>query len=245
MMLLAVRQAWRTGSPVFLVGEHAPLDQAKAVSIEAVQLGFLEEVPLGIFERPVVICGTKNSSPAAIGQLAEAEAKIACLLSGPNAFGAVLLAREHGSLSLAEAVSAGKVKGVISVEADIPPELLGQVPFVAALDWLPTGMVTRADIFLPTTAWVEMDGTFINNEGRAQRFRKVMAPGLPVSGLDPALHPPRIHGKLAPGGDLRPAWQVIADVIERLGGDRVAEPLTGRWEKLRDLDPEGEGVRVI
>jgi NADH-quinone oxidoreductase subunit G len=90
-----------------------------------------------------------------------------------------------------------------------------------------------------------MDGTFINNEGRAQRFRKVMAPGLPVSGLDPALHPPRIHGKLAPGGDLRPAWQVIADVIERLGGDRVAEPLTGRWEKLRDLDPEGEGVRVI
>ncbi len=245
MMLLAVRQAWRKGAPVFLVGAHSPLDQAKAVSIEAVQLSFLEEVPLGIFERPVVISGTKNNSPAAIGQLAEAGAKIACLLSGPNAFGAALLTHEHESLSLAEAVSAGKVKGVISVEADIPSELLGEVSFVAALDWLPTAAVNRADIVLPTAAWVEMDGTFINNEGRAQRFRKVMAPGLPIKGLAPALHPPRIHGELPPGGDLHPAWQVIADIIERLGGDRVEEPLTGRWEKLRDLDPEGEGVRVI
>jgi NADH-quinone oxidoreductase subunit G len=245
LMLLAVRQAWRTGAPVFLVGENAPLEQAAAVSIEAVQLGFLEEVPLGIFKSPVVIIGTKNSSSAAIGQLAEAGAKIACLLSGPNAFGAGLLVGEHESLSLAEAVSSGKVKGVISVEADIPAELLEQVPFVATLDWLPTAAVNRADIVLPITAWVEMDGTFINNEGRAQRFKKVMAPGLPIRGLGPALHPPRMHGKLTPGGDLRPAWQVIADVIERLGGDRVAEPLTGRWENLRDLDPEGEGVRVI
>jgi len=51
--------------------------------------------------------------------------------------------------------------------------------------------------------------------------------------------------KLPPGGGLRPAWRVIADIIERLGGDRAAEPLTGRWEKLHGLDPEGEGVRVI
>ena len=138
MMLLAVRQAWRKGAPVFLVGESSPLEQAQAVSIEAVQLSFLEEAPLGLFERPVVICGTRHNSPAVIEQLARATAKLACLLPGPNAFGAALLARDHEGASLAEALASGKVKGVVAVEADIPLELLEGIPFVAALDWLPT-----------------------------------------------------------------------------------------------------------
>jgi NADH-quinone oxidoreductase subunit G len=245
MMLLAVRQAWRKGAPVFLVGESSPLEQAQAVSIEAVQLSFLEEAPLGVFERPVVICGTRHNSTAVIEQLARAAAKLACLLPGPNAFGAALLARDHEGVSLAEALATGKVKGIVAVEADIPPELLEGVPFVAALDWLPTELIRKAAIVLPTTAWVEMDGTFINNEGRAQRFRKVMTPGIPLKGLDPSLHPPRIHRKTPPGGDVRPAWHVIADVIERLGGDRIEEPFTGIWEKLRDLDAEVEGVRIV
>ncbi len=64
---------------------------------------------------------------------------------------------------------------------------------VAALDWRNTDTVKAAEIVLPTTAWVEMDGTYINNEGRAQRFKKVMKPGLPIKGLDPGLHPPRQH----------------------------------------------------
>ncbi|KAF0221430.1 MAG: NADH-quinone oxidoreductase subunit [Geobacteraceae bacterium] len=254
MMLLAVRQAWRNGAPVLLVGEHSPLEQAKAASIEAVQISFLEEAPLGLFENPVVICGTKNSSPAAIEKLARAEARVACLLPGPNAFGAALLAREHGGTSLAAAVATGKVKGIVAVEADIPVELLEGVALVAAFDWLPTEVVKKADIVLPTTAWTEMDGTFVNNEGRAQRFRKVMTPGLPIKGLPeryhasadkPApFHPPRVHRKEPPGGDLRPAWRVIMDLIERLGGEKTEEPLSGKLEALRDLDPEGEGVRI-
>jgi NADH-quinone oxidoreductase subunit G len=245
MMLLAVRQAWRSGAPVFLVGAHALLDQARAVSIEAVQLSFLEEAPLGMFKKPVVICGTKNNSSAVIGQLAQAEAKLSFLFDGPNACGAALLAREHGSVSLAYAVATGKVKGVIAIEADIPAELLEGTPFVVTLDWLPTDLVRRADIFLPTTAWVEMDGTFVNNEGRAQRFMKVMNPGFPIRGHDPALHPPRVHGGRPPGGDLRPAWRVVASLVERLGGERIDEPLDGRWNKLRGLDPEGEGAGVL
>jgi NADH-quinone oxidoreductase subunit G len=244
MMLLAVRQAWRAGAPVFLVGEHAPLAQARAVSIEAVQLSFLEEAPLGIFDNPVVICGTRHNTPAVIEQLVRAGAKIACLFPGPNAYGAALLAREHGTASMDEAVASGTIKGVIAVEADIPAKLLEGLPFVAALDWLRSEPVTRADVVLPTTSWVEMDGTFINNEGRAQRFKKVMNPGLPVRGLDPGLHPPRVHRGMPPGGDLRPSWRVIAAIIERLGGERVEEPLTGTWAKLQELDPEGEGVRV-
>ena len=98
MLALAVRQAWRKGAPVFLVGEHSPLAQAETVSIEAVQLSFLEEVPLGIFDNPVVICGTRHNAPAVFESLARAGAKFACILPGPNAFGAALLAREHGAM---------------------------------------------------------------------------------------------------------------------------------------------------
>jgi NADH-quinone oxidoreductase subunit G len=87
-----------------------------------------------------------------------------------------------------------------------------------------------------------MDGTFVNFEGRAQRFRQAMRPGLPIKGLDPALHPPRVHRKIPPGGELLPAWRLIAGIMERLGGERVEKPLDGPWAKLRDLDPEGEGL---
>jgi NADH-quinone oxidoreductase subunit G len=81
-----------------------------------------------------------------------------------------------------------------------------------------------------------------------------MVPGLPIKGLParyhasvdkPApFHPPRVHRSTPPGGDVFPAWRVIAALIERLGGEKIEEPLTGRWEKLRDLDPEGEGVLI-
>jgi NADH-quinone oxidoreductase subunit G len=245
MMLLAVRQAWRNGAPVFLVGTTSPLDQAKAVSIEAVQLSFLEEAPLALFEKPVVICGTKQNSAEAIAKLDKAGARLAFLLPGPNACGAALLAGERGSASFAEAVASGSIKGVIAVEADIPTELLAGIPFVAAFEWLPTDLAGRADIFLPTTAWVEMDGTYINNEGRAQRFRRVLEPGLPISGFDPALHPPRAHVAVPPGGEPRPAWQIIAELIARLGGEKIGQPLGGRWAALQEIDAEGGGMKVF
>jgi len=244
MMALAVRQAWRKGARVFLVGGSSQ-EWTKTVSIEVSDVDTLDAVPFADFKRPVVICGTLRNNPAYIENAAKAGVKTAHLLSGPNACGAALLAKEHETTSLAEALASGKVKGVLAIEADIPAELLTGIPFVAAADWLPTDLVKRADIFLPTTAWVEMDGTFVNNEGRGQRFRRVMNPGLPIKGLDPAIHPPRIHSKTAPGSDLRPAWRVIAQLMERLGGDKVVEPLTGRWEKLRDIPPDGEGIRIL
>jgi NADH-quinone oxidoreductase subunit G len=254
MMLLAVREAWRKGAPVLLVGNNSPLEQARAVSIEAVQLGFLEEAPLGIFERPVVICGTRHNSAAVIEQLSGAGAKHACLPAGPNALGAALLSLEHGGTSLAEALATGRVKGVVAVEADIPVELLDGVPFVAVADWRAGSAMTRADLVLPTVAWVETDGTFVNFEGRAQRFKQAMRPGLPIKGLaaryhgaadKPApFHPPRVHRPVPPGGEARPAWQVVAALMERLGEPAPTQPLAGRWEALRGLGPEGEGVMV-
>jgi len=69
-----------------------------------------------------------------------------------------------------------------------------------------------------------------------------MQPGLPIRGLDPALHPPRVHRTLPPGSSIRPAWQVIGALLERLGDEPVSEPLRGEWERLRSIDPEGPGM---
>jgi len=120
--------------------------------------------------------------------------------------------------------------------------LLEGIPFVAALDWRCTPAVQAAQIVFPSTPWVEMDGTYINYEGRAQRFKKVMQPGLPVQGLDPSGHPSHCHRHDAIGGDAKQAWEIVAAIIAGLGGEAITEPLQGEWAKLRGLDPENEGV---
>ncbi|HKZ18260.1 MAG TPA: molybdopterin-dependent oxidoreductase, partial [Geobacteraceae bacterium] len=189
-------------------------------------------------------CGTADGDIGTLRKSAMMPARLVFLMDGPNAFGAALLARDTQSVALSQALSDEKVKGVIVFESDIPTDLPPEVRLLAVADWQATGSVGQAEVFLPVTAHVEMDGTFINNEGRAQRFRKVMTPGLPIKGLDPDQHPPRVHRVMPAGGEPRPSWRIIAELIERLGGGKISEPLTGRWETLRSLDPEGEGVRV-
>ena len=244
MMLLAVRQAWRRGARLYLVGAGCGEEQLAAVSVAATRVASLDEIPFGDFSKPVIISGTRSADPSRLRDAAGYRTGMVFLLSGPNAFGAALLAEEHGAESLEQVLDTKRIRGVISFEADIPARLLNGMSLVAAVDCLPTEAVHCARVFLPATSWVEMDGTFINNEGRAQRFRKVMEPGLPIRGLDPAGHPPRVHRRTPPGGEPRPAWHSIAALITRLGGEITDEPLSGAWKALRDLDPEGEGKRI-
>jgi NADH-quinone oxidoreductase subunit G len=245
MMLLAVRQAWRRGAKIFLVGDGSPQEQAASVSLETVTVQSLTDISFADYTNPVVIATPSDCEMPSFEEAARSGAKLVFLLSGPNSFAAALLAREHRAVSLAEAVGSGKIRGILAFETEVPEELLSGISLLAVADRFPSAAMKKCDVFLPAAAWVEMDGTFINNEGRAQRFLRVMNPGLPVKGLDPALHPPREHRKDAPGGEPRPAWRIIADLAERLGAERIVEPLSGRWEMLRSLDPEGEGDRVL
>lgn len=65
---------------------------------------------------------------------------------------------------------------------------------IIALDCIETPVTRMASVVLPVTAYVESDGTFANNEGRAQRFYQVFVPK----------------------GDMRHPWQAIRDLA---GGD--------------------------
>ncbi|MFA7404870.1 MAG: molybdopterin-dependent oxidoreductase, partial [Pelobacteraceae bacterium] len=244
MMALAVRQAWRNGAQIYQIGSTSPTVASQQL-FEARSASFLAEVPLSKAGKPVIICSARYSGPDTVHAVASGAAKIAYLFDCPNDFGCGLLAREQGAVALSTAITEGRIKGIISFEADLPEELLTGISVIGAADWKPSFLLAKAEVFLPTTAWVEQEGTFINHEGRAQRFNKVMNPGLPIKGLDPSGHPPRVHGTDTPGGDVAPSDSLIAMLIRRMGDTHTNEPLSGAWEKLRGLDAETTGMKML
>ncbi len=266
MMVLAVRQAWRNGAKVYVVDGAAPfgvapfdsaqgtgtiketesrLSGVEALPFEFVRVTALAGIPFNEAKNPAVICGANKKGLNAMQTAVPEGVKLAFILEGPNAFGCALLASEQGAVSFSEALAGGRIKGIITFEADLPADLPPDIRVLAAADWLPTHLIGRAEIALPVTSWIEMDGTYVNNEGRAQRFKKVMEPGLPIKGLNPELHPPRIHRHDAPGGDLFPSWKILSGLLERLEDDRSGEVRFGeRWKFLASLDAESGGIMV-
>jgi NADH-quinone oxidoreductase subunit G len=219
MMALAVRQAWRNGATVYVT------EQRISLPCEFTLCASLDDVPLAEAERPVIICNV-SARVDLLDKLQEKHShlKLAGLFPAANSFGTARVTRESGAISLEEALADGEIKGIISIEADIPSELLDGVSFVAALDWQTTAAVQAAKIVIPTSAWVEMDGSYINYEGRTQHFSKVMSPGIPIRGLDPAGHPPHTHRSIAPGGEALPALQLLATLIKLHDGDNKGRP---------------------
>ena len=216
MMALAVRQAWRNGARVFSVGSECRVDSGQTQLYAVETVSSLAAVPFTEASRPLIICGIRKNGRETIRDAVRTGVKTSFIMDGPNAFGSALLAHEQGAISFSEALGGGRVKGIISLEADLPPELPPEIRVLAAADWLPTHLTKRAEVLLPVTSWVEMDGTYINNEGRAQSFKKVMNPGLPIKGLTPELHPPRVHRHDPPGGDVLPTATIVAELLRRL-----------------------------
>jgi NADH-quinone oxidoreductase subunit G len=239
MMALAVRQAWRNGAKVFLI--NAVTTQPEKCRHEKQQLPFeydlvssLSDVAISSAARPVVISGVGESNLKTVQNLAGTKMKYTFIFSGPNDFGCALLSREHNAVALSQAIAEKRVKGIISFEADPPDELLRGIRVLGAVDWRATTILAQAEVVLPSCAWVEQEGTFVNNEGLAQRFRKVMQPGLPIKGLSPDIHPPRVHQHTPPGGDVLPAWQIISRILGSLGENHAIEPFdcAGSYYKI-------------
>jgi NADH-quinone oxidoreductase subunit G len=244
MMALAVRQAWRNGATVFTIsGECSSLTPHQLY--ESTAVASLADIPLANAARPVFICGANRSGLDSLQGDELQQVKRSFVLDGPNAFGTSRLAAEYGSVALEDALAGGVIKGLIVLEADTALDLPEDIRILAAADWMPTHLVERAEIVLPVTSWFEMDGTFVNNEGRAQRFKQVMKPGLPIKGLTPELHPPRLHRHDAPGGDMLPTWQIIVRLLKQVG-DSLYEnsALNQQWKLLESLDPEKGGIMM-
>jgi NADH-quinone oxidoreductase subunit G len=265
MLAPAIRKAWLAGAKVFYVAPILGGKKQGTLPFQYTVVPSFEDVPLQAASKGVVVCGAGRTDPELLTRFAATGARLALLQPGPNGFAAALLAREHGAAPLAKTLASKKVKGVICFESDIPAGMLDGVTTLVCADWQGSEAASKCAVFLPTTAWVESDGTSINFEGRAQRFQQAFQAGLPLRGLDPKYYghtrdgrpaadaqpcaappyPPRVHRAEIPGGQEQDAWRVIARLLEKLGGERIDQPLLGKWEKLQDLDPEGGGQRIL
>ncbi|NQS98763.1 MAG: (2Fe-2S)-binding protein [candidate division Zixibacteria bacterium] len=125
----------------------------------------------------------------------------------PNSFAAEMigLTPGEGGLSLPEilqAIKAGKIQNLLAVCCD-PVELLGEadkaalakLKFFGILHWTKVPAIEFAHFALPIAAFAEGNGTYINFEGRVQRFNQAVEPL----------------------GDSRRAWQTILLLGREMG----------------------------
>lgn len=115
-----------------------------------------------------------------------------------NSLGLTLMTSQAMDAALA-AVENGEADTMIVLQNDLlrradKVRLLAcfeKLRHVVLLDHLMQATASFADLILPVATFAESTGTFINNEGRAQRFFQVFVPG----------------------GDIKPGWQWIRDTL--------------------------------
>ncbi len=149
-------------------------------------------------DRPVILLG-----PAV---LAHPENKI--LLQSVETLAHNLHARvialpEQGNLAAAlqlgicpsEPVQAGPDLDVLYLIGEAVPPLSGSQPFVLYQNLYPPAAGSMADLLLPTTAFTEENGTYINYAGRAQT----------------------IHPAVSPKGEALPSWMILCRIAQQMG----------------------------
>jgi NADH-quinone oxidoreductase subunit G len=105
-----------------------------------------------------------------------------------------------GVPAILDACRAGQVKALVLQGPELlrVPEALdaiAMVPFVAVMATHDGPELDRATVVLPTTLWVEYEGTFTNYERRVQRMKRAVP---------------------APG-EAQPRWELAAGLLKRLG----------------------------
>ena len=226
-------------------------------------------------QRPLIVCGTDIPPvqlPAVAADLAlflraaDKKAGLFYLLPGANAFGAGLISDEEASmLGIIEAIEKGEVKALVLVESD-PffhfsdrkrlTHALDRLDLLIVLDYLNSGALSKAHIFIPTTTLFEADGIFVNQEGRAQMIRQAYSCGVPIVQSGGGDHPPRTYGTGIPGADPMPAWLTLSRFTDRLLApeNKIPPAAYDSWladmvPELADIDPTADipdkGLRLL
>lgn len=175
-------------------------------------------------ERPLVVSGISLGNEAILHAAADVAwalcerglgAGLFLALPEPNSLGLSMLG--GGSLEAARrAAREERADAVVVLENDlyrradavIVDELLAAAGAVVVLDHLANATTRKASLVLPAATFAEADGTFVNNEGRAQRFFQVFLPGLGI----------------------KESWRWLRD-LGSLGG----VPALAAWQSLDDL----------
>ncbi|HKZ17872.1 MAG TPA: 2Fe-2S iron-sulfur cluster-binding protein, partial [Geobacteraceae bacterium] len=79
MMVLAIRQAWRRGASIFVVGTCSPGGKENDLPFTFTRTGTIDEVPFAEFKDPVIVCGTANGDIGTVHKSAMMPARLVFL----------------------------------------------------------------------------------------------------------------------------------------------------------------------
>jgi len=254
MLALMMRQAVRNGAKVIVIdprpvslpfafthlpvpGEELAGALTDTLAHEASNAGSI-----------TIVAGTDVGDEALIDKATDETARLKStgkdcgllyVMHGPDSYGTALMAGDGGDFDdILDGMEKGRIKTLVVVESDpigFYPDVfmldaaLNKLDALIVLDHLPTETARRADVFIPSNAYAEGEGIFVNNEGRAQAFGRVCASGIPVNRMGPEAHPPRAFFADVPGAS-RPAWQLAFELAALLKPD---QPVYGSVSELR------------
>ncbi len=150
----------------------------------------------------------------------------------PNSTGARLLGVCYTEMGInlpyiVQDIEAGSVRTLVVFGEDLtkpewalPEGLLDKLDCLIVSDILPNGTTERADLLLPGCAHVEKRGSFINVNGRVQRFAK-------------AVEPP---------GEARPEVEFLLELVKQVTGESLPETMEGLYNRLREETPALSGT---
>jgi NADH-quinone oxidoreductase subunit G len=179
-------------------------------------------------KRPLIIAGTGSGSQATIEAAANVawalqqqgkQPRLSFVLPEANSAGLGLLG--GGSLNDAfTAVSQGKADTVIVLENDLyrraeqakVDAFLDRARTVIVIDSLEHRTAAHADVLLPASTGPESDGTYVNQEGRAQRFYQVFAQN----------------------GDVKESWRWLSDLARATSQDVESGSGVATWRNFDD-----------
>ncbi|MHB8174655.1 MAG: molybdopterin-dependent oxidoreductase, partial [Nitrospirota bacterium] len=284
MLALLMRQAALKGARIVVIDPRPvklPFYFTHIPALPGEFAGKLAELTSGgakDYKNPMIICGTDIAGTDAINACSETAKKFGIgllyTLSAANSFGAsVMASRGPDFEGILSGMESKAIRVVIALESDplgrYPDKdrvagALKKVDSLIVLDYLSTETAKAAgratgSVFFPTAAYAEMDGIFVNNEGRAQAFSRAYIPGIPINSMGPRLEPPELHPPReffseVPGRSY-PAWEYLRDIADGLKMDcREMESLEAiraslsaemaRFAPIAGLSPESEGTVI-
>lgn len=116
-------------------------------------------------------------------------------------------------------------KKVLYLVGEVPQKGLAAANYVVYQNIYPPGDGNAADLTLPAAAFSEVDGTFVNGEGRIQRVKKAVAPP----------------------GEALPDWAILCDIARKMGvggfefsnTEEIRKEIAEFTERFADLDGTG------
>jgi len=107
-------------------------------------------------------------------------------------------------------------------DRQLATKALEAVPFLVAVDALPSPSTMLADVVLPAATSIERAGSTTNIEGRVTRLAQ----------------------KVVPPGQARPDWIIAVELAGLLGGELGFEGVDGIWEEIEALAPSHRGCSL-